>query len=48
MIQRYMVNYHREEKIYDREEMRTWELTHLELSYKSKFPSLKFLHLTAF
>jgi hypothetical protein len=36
LIHRYMVNYHREEKIFDKEDMRTWELTHLELSYKSK------------
>jgi hypothetical protein len=36
LINRYMVNYHREEKIFDKEDMRTWELTHLELSYKSK------------
>jgi len=43
MIQRYMVNYHREEKIFDREDMRTWELTHLELSYKSKFTSLNII-----
>jgi len=35
LINRYMVNYHREEKIFDKEDMRTWELTHLELSYKN-------------
>ena len=38
-----MVNYHREEKIFDREDMRTWELTHLELSYKSKFSNLNIM-----
>ena len=36
LINKYMINYLREEKIFDREDMRTWELTHLELSYKSK------------
>ena len=36
MIHRYMINYHKEEHIYDKEDMRTWELSHLELSYKSK------------
>jgi len=35
LIRKYMVNYHREEKVFDREDMKTWELTHLELSYKN-------------
>ena len=37
LIEQYMVTYHKENQIYDRDEMRIWELTHLSLSYKSKF-----------
>ena len=36
LIEKYMVTYHKEERIFDRDDMKTWELTHLELSYKSK------------
>jgi hypothetical protein len=32
-----MKQYLREEKIYDMEKMQTWELTHLSLSYSSKY-----------
>jgi hypothetical protein len=32
-----MIQYNKEEKIYDRQDMQTWDLTHLALSYKSKF-----------
>jgi hypothetical protein len=30
-----MVDYHKREKIYDRDNMHTWELTHLALSYSN-------------
>jgi glucan phosphoethanolaminetransferase (alkaline phosphatase superfamily) len=36
LIQIYMKQYLREEKIYDMENMMTWDLKHLALSYSSK------------
>jgi len=30
-----MIQYNKEEKIYDRQDMQTWDLTHLALSYKN-------------
>ena len=36
LIQNYMKQYLKEEKIYDMENMMTWDLTHLSLSYSSK------------
>jgi hypothetical protein len=32
-----MIDYHQREKIYDKDNMHTWELSHLALSYSSKF-----------
>lgn len=37
LITRYMVQYHKENKIFDQDHMRIWDLTHLSLSYQSKF-----------
>ena len=36
LIYDYMIEYNKEEKIYDKQDMQTWDLTHLSLSYKSK------------
>jgi hypothetical protein len=36
LIESYMVSYNKENKIFDRPDMRIWDLTHLALSYKSK------------
>lgn len=38
LIECYMHDYHRENKIFDQEHMRIWDLTHLSLSFKSKPP----------
>jgi Leucine-rich repeat (LRR) protein len=35
LIMDYMVAYHKEEKVYDMEHMKTWDLTHLSLSYSN-------------
>jgi len=35
LMEHYMVNFNREAKIFDRPDMRIWELTHMELSYKN-------------
>jgi hypothetical protein len=37
LIEHYMVTYNKENKIFDRPDMKIWDLTHLSLSYKSKF-----------
>lgn len=37
LIMEYMVEYNRENKIFDDEDRRIWELDHLSLSFKSKF-----------
>lgn len=36
LIHRYMVTYNKENKIFDQDHMRIWDLTHLSLSYQSK------------
>ena len=36
LILEYMVEYNRENKIFDDDDRRIWELTHLSLSFKSK------------
>ena len=36
LIQQYMVEYNRENKIFDDDERQIWELTHLSLSFKSR------------
>lgn len=36
LIENYMHEYHRENKIFGMEHMRIWDLTHLSLSFKSK------------
>ena len=36
LIQQYMVEYNRENKIFDDDDRQIWELTHLSLSFKSK------------
>lgn len=36
LITEYMVEYNRENKIFDDDDRRIWELTHLSLSFKSK------------
>ena len=36
LIREYMVEYNRENKIFDDDEREIWELTHLSLSFKSK------------
>lgn len=33
LIENYLVNYNRENKIYDRPDMKTWDLEHLSISY---------------
>lgn len=35
LIQQYMVEYNRENKIFDDDERQIWELTHLSLSFKN-------------
>jgi len=35
LITQYMVEYNSENKIFDRPDMRIWDLTHLSLSYKN-------------
>lgn len=35
LIESYMIEYKREEKVFDRPDMQTWDLTHLSLSYKN-------------
>lgn len=35
LIESYMHEYHREQKIFGQEHMRIWDLTHLSLSFKS-------------
>lgn len=37
MIRSYMQEYNRENKIFDDDEREIWQLTHLSLSFKSKF-----------
>ena len=37
LIEHYLVTYNKENKIFDRPDMRIWDLNHLSLSYKSKF-----------
>ena len=36
LITQYMVEYNRENKIFDDDDRQIWELTHLSLSFKSK------------
>jgi hypothetical protein len=36
LIENYLVTYNKENKIFDQQDMRIWDLTHLSLSYKSK------------
>ena len=36
LISTYMIEYNRENKIFDDDDRQVWELTHLSLSYKSK------------
>ena len=38
LIQQYMVDYNRENKIFDDDDRQIWELTHLSLSFLSKLP----------
>lgn len=37
LIEHYMVTYYKENKIFDQQHSRIWDLTHLSLSYKSKY-----------
>ena len=37
LIAEYMIEYNRENKIFDDDDREIWELTHLSLSFKSKF-----------
>ena len=37
LIHEYMVEYNRENKIFDDDDRQIWELTHLSLSFKSMF-----------
>ena len=37
MIRQYMQEYNRENKIFDDDDREIWQLTHLSLSFKSKF-----------
>jgi hypothetical protein len=37
LIEDYLVTYNRENKIFDQQNMRIWDLTHLSISFKSKF-----------
>ena len=37
LIRQYMVEYNRENKIFDDDEREIWQLTHLSLSFKSKW-----------
>ena len=37
LIRSYMVEYNRENKIFDDDEREIWQLTHLSLSFKSKY-----------
>lgn len=37
LINEYMIEYNRENKIFDDDDREIWELTHLSLSFKSKF-----------
>ncbi len=39
LISAYMVEYNRENKIFDDDDREVWELTHLALSFRSKFPT---------
>ena len=41
LIRQYMVEYNRENKIFDDDEREIWQLTHLSLSFKSKWLQLK-------
>ena len=36
LIREYMIEYNRENKIFDDDDRQIWELTHLSLSFKSK------------
>lgn len=36
LIRNYMVEYNRENKIFDDDDRQIWQLTHLSLSFKSK------------
>jgi hypothetical protein len=36
LIKAYMVQYHKDNKIFDQDDMKIWDLTHLSLSYQSK------------
>lgn len=36
LIEDYLVTYNRENKIFDQQNMRIWDLTHLSISFKSK------------
>ena len=38
LIENYLGTYNKENKIFDQQDMRIWDLTHLSLSYKSKKP----------
>jgi len=38
LIRQYMVEYNRENKIFDDDDRQIWQLTHLSLSFKSKSP----------
>ncbi len=40
LITEYMIQYNRENKIFDDDDRQIWELTHLSLSFKSKCLSL--------
>ena len=37
LIREYMIEYNRENKIFDDDDRQIWELTHLSLSFKSKY-----------
>ena len=45
LIEDYLVTYNRENKIFDQQNMRIWDLTHLSISFKSKFLAYLFWQL---
>ena len=42
MIEHYMIEYNRENKIFDDNHREIWQLTHLALSFKSKYSTAKY------
>lgn len=45
ILREYLINYNRENRIFEKDDVPIWELTHLSLSYKSNHPTFYLLDI---